>query len=145
MTKNAFTNHKKYNTIVPPEMTVPQRILAEVVYGLSSRDCKGMGICKINAVKKAVSLLTTGTCNSSFAYLFVINPTTIQLDFLRDSVSSIQFAERFAEGFCLEEAFVLPPFITESLAGCKPVLMQGLYPVKLSTAFISVEFMQAEL
>lgn len=143
MTKNTLINTKKAN-IKPQQKILPQaRILAEVVYGLSSRNCKGMGICKINAVQNPEQSLASGPCGSSLAYLQVLNETTIRFDFLKTTINTTQFTERFADGtFCLEEPFVFTSSFDQTLSHCGAGLLKGNYPILVIEELIRVDFVQ---
>lgn len=143
MTKNTLISTKKIN-IKPQEAAPAQtRILAEVVYGLSSRNCKGMGICKINAVQSAEQYLASSPCGSSLAYLQVMDEGVIRFDFLKNTISTTQFTERFADGaFCLEEAFFFAPPFVQTLSQCGAGLLKGNYPILIKEELIRIEFVQ---
>lgn len=143
MTKNTLINTKKPNIKYREEILTQTRILAEVVYGLSSRNCKGLGICKINAVQSTEQYLTSSPCGSSLAYLQVLDETTIRFDFLKNTISTTQFTERFADGaFCLEETFAFTSSFAETLSHCGAGLLKGSYPIFIKEEFISIEFVQ---
>jgi hypothetical protein len=115
------------------------------VYGLISRDCKGMGICKINVVKLENHQPSTSGCGSSLAYL-TLEKAVLSLDFLRETISKEQFALRFAEGnFYLEEPFFLPSELAALLGLSKACLAEGKHPIRYSEDYISIEFSQQEL
>jgi hypothetical protein len=93
-------------TLLPPQTSF---ILLEVIYGLVSRDCRGMGICKL--IKASASLLSTTTnpCGSSMAWGGIGKEGRFELLVLRNTVSQEQWDRRFASGqFVVEEAFRVP-------------------------------------
>lgn len=119
------------------------QILAEVVYGLSSRNCKGMGICKINAVDAPDYQASSSPCGASLAYIQVLNSSTIRVEFLKDSITPEQYALRFANGyFCLEEAFDFPNQLLTALGTDSACLVKGDYPIQDEPQFITVDFLQ---
>ncbi len=121
--------------------TVQSQILAEVVYGLSSRNCKGMGICKINAVDAPDYQAASTPCGASLAYLQVLNPSTIRFEFLKDSITAEQYALRFASGcFCLEEAFCFSDHLLMALEASDVSIAEGTYPIHDSAQFITIDF-----
>lgn len=143
MTKNTLINIKKVNIKPQQGILTQTRILAEVVYGLSSRNCKGLGICKINAVQNPEQYLASGSCGSSLAYLQVLDETTIRFDFLKTTISTHQYAERFADGaFCLEENFAFALSFAQTLSHCGTGLLKGNYPICIREELISIEFVQ---
>ncbi|MDX2071180.1 MAG: hypothetical protein SFV55_22310 [Haliscomenobacter sp.] len=120
------------------------RILAEVVYGLSSRDCKGMGICKINAVDSPDYQAGKAPCGASLAYLQVVNSSTIRFTFLKSSIMPEQYALRFAGGyFCLEEAFAFSDHLSTALETTNICIPEGVYPIQDGEQFIIVDFLQS--
>lgn len=143
MTKSAFINTKKIDTKPTEEIQAQIRILAEVVYGLSSRNCKGMGICKINALQNAEQFFSSSSGGSSLAYLQVLDAGGMRFDFLRNTINAVQWAERFADGFfLLEEPFSFSPAFAKKLTACRNSLVAGNYPILFYPEFITVEFAQ---
>ena len=125
------------------EKGVQTQILAEVVYGLSSRNCKGMGICKINAVYAPDYQASNTPCGASLAYLQVLNPSTIRFEFLKDSITPEQYALRFASGyFCLEEAFGFSDELLTVLETDNPSIAKGVYQIQDGLQFITVDFLR---
>jgi hypothetical protein len=144
-----MTKHTSMQTINYGSRTVDEKggqtqILAEVVYGLSSRNCKGMGICKINAVDSPDYQASSSPCGASLAYLQVLNSSTIRFEFLKDSITPEQYALRFASGyFCLEEAFCFSESLLTALGTSKLSIANGTYPIQDSAQFITIDFFSA--
>lgn len=87
-------------------LTKPGFLLVEVVYGLTSRDCRGMGICKIIAASPTLLNTATNPCGSSIAWAGMDDTWRFQLYVLRQTINTQQWVRRFAEGyFLMEEAF----------------------------------------
>lgn len=144
MTKHTLVHGVDYapKTVAAP--AVQTRILVEVVYGLSSRNCKGMGICKINAVDAPDYQASSSPCGASLAYLQVLNCSTIRFEFLKDSITVEQYALRFAGAcFCLEEAFCFSNQLLTALGTSNVSIVEGAYPIQDSTQFITVDFFSA--
>ena len=125
------------------EKGVQTQILAEVVYGLSIRNCKGMGICKINALDAPDYQASNTPCGASLAYLQVLDSSTIRFEFLKDSITPEQYALRFASGyFCLEEAFDFSDELLTALKIDNPSIAKGVYWIEDEPQFITVDFLQ---
>ncbi len=119
------------------------QILAEVVYGLISRNCKGMGICKINPVDSPDYQASNTPCGVSLAYLQVLNSSTIRFEFLKDSITPEQYALRFAGGyFCLEEAFCFSDQLLDAMETDNTSIAEGVYRIQDGPQFITVDFLQ---
>lgn len=117
----------------PPK---PGFLLLEVVYGLVSRDCRGMGICKFI---KAAGLVgtTTNPCSSSMAWAGMGEKGRFELLVLRNTVSEEQWDRRFASGkFVVEEAFQVP----EELFAAGIELKEGSYPVEVVGEYLRISF-----
>lgn len=143
MTKYTSIQTINCGSIIVDEKVVQTQILAEVVYGLSSRNCKGMGICKINAVDTPDYQASSSPCGASLAYIQVLNSSTIRFEFLKDSVTSEQYALRFANGyFCLDEAFCLSNQLLDALETDKTSIAEGVYPIQDGPQIITIDFFQ---
>lgn len=142
MTKHALIQRTGHDTKAEEPVQDSTQILVEVVYGLASRDCKGMGICKINAAQSIDPAQLNSSCNASLAYLQVLNAATIRFDFLKTSITAAQFAQRFASGsFLLEEPFYFSTAILSKLAPCGGRIPEGAYPILHRPEFISIDFL----
>ena len=121
-------------SLLPPK---PGFLLLEVVYGLASRDCRGMGICKL--IKASSSLLsTTGNpCGSSITWGGISEGGRFELLVLRNTVSEEQWDRRFASGkFVVEEVFQVP----EELFAAGIELKVGSYPVEVAGEYLRISF-----
>lgn len=118
----------------PPK---PGFLLLEVVYGLVSRDCRGMGICKFIKASSSLLSTTTNPCGSSIAWGGVGEEGKFELLVLRNTVSEEQWDRRFAGGkFVVEEAFQVPEELF--VAGIK--LKVGSYPVEVAGEYLRISF-----
>jgi hypothetical protein len=143
MTKRTSIHAMDCGSRIVDEKRAQIRILAEVVYGLSSRNCKGMGICKINAVDAPDYQTSNTPCGASLAYLQVLNSSTIRFEFLKDSITPEQYALRFASGyFCSEEAFCFSDQLLDALETANTSIAKGVYPIQDGPKFITVDFLQ---
>lgn len=117
-------------------------ILVEVVYGLINRDCRGMGICKLNALESKDALRENSACGSSLAYLEVYaDGQKVSLSFLKETISARQLEMRFAEGyFELAEPFKVPPALAQSCGREAISLAAGKYPISHTDQYIVVDF-----
>ncbi|WP_148270352.1 hypothetical protein [Haliscomenobacter hydrossis] len=116
-------------------------ILVEVVYGLISRDCKGMGICKISAVNSNTHQRSNSLCGSSLAYLKKVKDNLLRFDFLRETISEEQFALRFSSGaFYMEEPFCFSSELSELLGLENVCMAEGEYALSHTVLSIGLEF-----
>jgi hypothetical protein len=117
------------------------QVLAEVVYGLVSRDCKGMGICKIKILNWPDHQAERSQCGSSLAWIRSTGEKTLCFDFLRQTINPQQYARRFASGsFLIEEPFSYPKALLAALGSSASEIPDGNYALIHSVFFISVEF-----
>lgn len=116
-------------------------LLVEIVYGLINRDCRGMGICKINhATENDLGSTANTICGSSFAYLHLEQENLIRLRFLRSTISAGQYARRFQSGyFLLEEPYVFTEEWRAFLDINEVQLEAGVYPVQFSEVYLQVD------
>ena len=143
MTKHISIQTMDCGSRIVDENVVQTRILVEVVYGLSSRNCKGLGICKINAVDSTDYQASSTPCGASLAYLQVLNSSTIRFEFLKNSITPEQYALRFASGyFCLEEAFSFSDQLLTTLETDNASIAKGVYRIEDRSEFITVDFLQ---
>ena len=133
-------SHRKEDLTSLPQTP---NILVEIVYGLINRDCKGMGICKINHTTQAdLNSMTNAICSSSYAYLQVANSTKVRLWFLRNTISAGQYERRFQSGyFLLEEPYVFTEEWRTFLDIDEVQLEAGVYPVQFSEAYLQVDLL----
>lgn len=119
-------------------------ILVEVVYGLVNRDCRGMGICKLNAVESKDAQRASSPCGSSLAYLEVhADGQTVSLNFLKETISPLQQEMRFTKGhFELAEPFEVPPPLAQSCGRKAILLAAGTYPISQTDQYMVVDFGQ---
>lgn len=119
------------------------KLLVEIVYGLINRDCRGMGICKINhATENDLSSTANTICGSSFAYLHLEQENLIRLRFLRSTISAGQYARRFQGGyFLLEEPYVFTAEWSTFLNVDEVQLEAGAYPVQFSEAYLQIDLL----
>ncbi|MDX2071718.1 MAG: hypothetical protein SFV55_25020 [Haliscomenobacter sp.] len=121
-------------SLYPPK---PGFLLLEVVYGLVSRDCRGMGICKFIKASSSLLSTTTNPCGSSIAWGGVGEEGKFELLVLRNTVSKEQWDRRFTSGeFVVEEAFQVP----EELFAAGMELKVGSYPVEVVGEYLRISF-----
>jgi len=118
-------------------------ILVQVVYGLISRNCRGMGICKLNGVKSVDEQAESDThCESSLAYLEAPAGTQkLSLHFLKETISAMQAKMRFEQGyFELAEPYEVPVELANRCGREMILLAAGHYPISHTDQYITVEF-----
>ena len=121
-------------TLHPPK---PGFLILEVVYGLTSRDCRGMGICKIIKASSSLWSTTTNPCGSCIAWGGIGEEDKFELLVLRNTVSAEQWDRRFARGkFVVEEAFQVP----EEVFAAGIELKLGSYPVEVVGEYLRISF-----
>jgi len=104
-------------------------VLAKVNLGSPSKNCLGVGICKIDLlslVEQDTSLLPC----SSIAILKKYKKDRLSIHFKIDSLSSKAMKVHFQEGtFIVEENYTLPNRIVQ-LVGCRPKIFKGFYQIE---------------
>ena len=121
-------------TLLPPK---PGFLLVEIVYGLVSRDCRGMGICKLHAASPTLATRATSPCGSSIAWAGMGEQGSFELLVLRNTVSEEQWERRFAGArFVMEESFGVP----EELFGESREIKAGSYPVEAMGNYLRISF-----
>ena len=121
-------------TLLPPQAGF---LLVQIVYGLVSRDCRGMGICKLRPVSPTLAHGSTSPCGSSIAWAGMGEQGSFELLVLRNTVSEEQWERRFAgDRFVMEEAFGVP---TE-LFGQSREIKAGSYPVEAIGNYLRICF-----
>lgn len=114
-------------------------IEAGVVFGKISRDCAGIGICKVTVNTKAVK----PDCNCPWSKAILKKDQFGQLAFYFPNKSlSIKNRLKFfnREFFMVGESFVLPPAIAQSLGMQNIVVDAGQYPMVKMQDYICVLF-----
>ena len=142
MTKSTVIQNFMQN----PNFFIPEcctgAILVEVVYGLASRNCKGMGICKINPIVQFEHYGQNNLCSSSLAFLQILGNSTLRIDFLKESISPEQFDRRFSgRHFILDEPFYFPESLLKVLNTAIESLPSGVYPIQELDDRIRVDFL----
>jgi len=120
-------------------LSTSNRLLAKVNLGSPSKNCLGVGICKIDLL----SIRTTGTSFSPCSAIAMIKKhrdDRLAICFRKDSLSSRNMKTHFHDDtFLVEESYVLPISLVRSL-NCQPIIHQGFYRVEECKEFLSVYF-----
>jgi hypothetical protein len=109
----------------------------EIIYGLPSRNCRGMGICQVKLLENANNLCQCKS--SSLALAKVSAKGGLELWILRHSLDPLQYQARFQNlELVLEETKVLESSVCEALKIGPAALLAGKYPVQESEEYIQV-------
>ncbi len=114
-------------------------IKANVVFGKISRDCAGIGICKVTV--NTVAGKTNCNCPTAKAIINRDQYGQIGFYFPKKSLSlksRIKFFQR--DYFLVGESFVLPQAVTQGLGLHNPVIEAGEYPMVKRKDYICVMF-----
>ena len=115
-------------------------ILTEVVYGLVSRDCKGMGICKIKLIDSPNHRLEPSPCGSSLALIHSKGNGQLHVNFVRSSISRQQYRLRFSKGyFELEGTYCFSSTLVAALDHSSEGMLKGKYPITWNDQFAAIE------
>lgn len=98
---------------------------AEVVLGVLSKDCRGLGICKIVPTNTL-----TRKCSVTTARLEKLSDERLRFSFDAGSICKVLLCRQFLRGkFTMEEDFTLPEFVLTGLELERNVISRGDYPV----------------
>ena len=124
---------------------VNAQFIADVEFGVPSKNCKNFGICRINPIKDSNSLNKQEKenecegCKNSKAVKSVISILkngVVKISFLRFFVTELKQTNHFEKGrFIVEEDFNFS--MNEDVHF---QIKKGIYAIRLSTAFITVIF-----
>ncbi len=127
--------------------SVKIQFIADVEFGVPSKKCRNFGICRINPIKNSNSLSSQeidakcGGCKKNKAVesvISILNNDVVEISFLRFYINELDHYDHFNTGrFIVEEDF---DFLMEGKSIISFKIKKGLYPVKLSEAFITVVF-----
>lgn len=112
---------------------------ANVVFGKLSKDCAGIGICKV--IVNAIAATQHSHCQHCKVIIRKRHPDQIEFYFVSDSIcqkSRRRFFQR--EFFHVGESFYLPGAITGWLGLKNPIIKAGDYPMKKMKDYILVVF-----
>lgn len=131
---NINSGHRSYETVEEVE-----GIKANVVFGKISKDCAGIGICKVTVNSAARD--TKSNCPAAKAIISKDHYGQIAFYFKLNSMCTKcknKFFDR--DYFLVGESFLLPQAITMSLGLRNPVIEAGEYPMVKMKDYICVIF-----
>lgn len=125
------------STLSPVPQAQSNGLPVEIIYGLPSRNCRGMGICQVKLLENAGSL---PHCKcSSLALASLSTKGTLELRIFRHSLAPLQYQAHFQnQEFVLEEPKVLESSVCEALKIGPSELLAGKYPVQESQEYMQV-------
>ncbi|KAA3631575.1 MAG: hypothetical protein DWQ02_16255 [Bacteroidetes bacterium] len=116
-------------------------IRTEVRFGMSSRNCSGLGICSVEATSRTLSM--TASCDSAIAYLTYESFGQLCFYFLKATVCLKAEKKFFRRGlFVINETFEVPASIVQSFDMNNQFVRKGKYPVVETEKFWRVNFNQ---
>jgi hypothetical protein len=133
---------KRFQRSTPPNPVSPLQMSAkglpvEIIYGLPSRNCRGMGICQVKLMEDE-SQQAQCQC-SSIAFARITTNTQLELNIIRSSVDLQQFQARFQNlEFIVDEPKALESRVCEALKVGPLELLAGKYPVQASDEFLQI-------
>ncbi len=125
------------NSALTPLQAQSNGLSVEIIYGLPSRNCRGMGICQVKLQENANSL-TQCKC-SSLALARITAKGSLELRIFRQSLDPLLYQAHFQNlEFVLEEPKVLESSVCDALKTGPIELMAGKYPIQESQEYIQV-------
>lgn len=122
---------KKFNI----QAKITNQFLAEVEFGMPSKDCNNFGICRIHLMNQNAPLALR-CCKSATAVITINNRNQVQFHFLRKTICASTYAKIFAGLSFL----VLEEYNSINLEGIEINILPGEYPIINQDAFIQVNF-----
>ena len=114
---------------------IKSQFLAEVEFGMPSKQCRNFGICRIMPLGEE-DRLKDFDCSKAVAIVTVFDQSTIELDFLRCTVSSIDYEIFFSKGrFLVEEEY---RYTAEGLENRHFNVQKGQYLISENNSLIKV-------
>jgi hypothetical protein len=130
-------NTSPSNALTPVPQAQSNGLPVEIIYGLPSRNCRGMGICQVKLQENA-NTLSPCKC-SSLALVRVTARGALELRIFRHSLDPLQYQAHFQNlEFVLEETKVLESSVCEALKIGPTELLAGKYPVQESQEYLQV-------
>jgi len=115
-------------------------VLARVNLGSPSKNCLGVGICKIDLLSLIDQDATSLSPCSSIAILKKHEEDRLSIHFKIGSLSSnVKEAHFHGDTFIVEENYILPKAVVQ-LVGCRPTIFSGFYQVDKSKDSFIVYF-----
>ncbi len=127
--------------------SVKFQFIADVEFGVPSRNCRNFGICRINPTKNSKSLSSQTIddqckgCKKDKhvkSVISIMNNDVVEISFLKFYINELDYYNHFNTGkFIVEEDF---DFSMEGKPTISFKIKKGLYSVKLNETFITVVF-----
>jgi len=114
------------------------RRIADVVFGVASRDCAGFGICKVEPKGQAAKTACQGRWVT--AELYPATPTGVGLWISRDNICPMTMERYFAfDYFVVEQDFAIPPTFWQRY-GEPQTIRKGYYPIERHDGYFQIIF-----
>ncbi|MEL6866764.1 MAG: hypothetical protein AAFP19_20240 [Bacteroidota bacterium] len=136
-------NTEYYYQLLAQQGSFPEALIAEVVLGMPSRDCKNFGICKIDLVgrnDRIDNTLSKTAPNKTVAGISVTKSNRLELAFIRKLMRPITEQCYFSDCFLIIEPISLPANICRQLGIEQFEIKAGAYEITASNTFFIVRF-----
>ncbi|MGA1582861.1 MAG: hypothetical protein ACO4CH_06395 [Saprospiraceae bacterium] len=121
----------------PPGLT---EVKGEVIFGSLSKNCRGVGICKVDVHGEGTTNCKKCPCRAT-AIIEVRSPDIVRFTFFTESLNTFLYNRYFRhDEFPVPEGFVFNSQLLKVLQIDEFVIKPGVYPVKNSGQTASVEF-----
>lgn len=115
-------------------------ISAEVIFGSLSKNCRGVGICKVDVHGETLSNCKKCPCRAS-ASIEVLSDDSVRFTFRTESLNTFLYNRYFKhDEFPVPEGFVFQPDLLNALSLDTFVVKPGIYPVTLKDGLAAIEF-----
>ena len=117
-----------------------KEILAKVNLGSPSKNCLGVGICKIDLLLSIQQKDFSSSSCSTIASIKKNRDGRLTFRFRKDNLPARIIETHFhGHTFLVEERYVLPTALVRSLQ-CQSIIQQGIYKVEECSEFLCVDF-----
>lgn len=130
----------------PSIKDVPDRpsITAEVIFGSLSKNCRGVGICKVDVHGRASSSCKKCPCRTQ-AEIAVLENGQVRFTFETARLNKFLFNRYFRNlEFPVPEGFVFTPELLQELGLSHFTVRPGIYPVNDQSGTVAVDFQSVE-
>ena len=136
-------NTEYYHQLLAQQGSFPEALIAEVVLGMPSRDCRNFGICKIDLVgrnDRLNNILSKTALNKTVAGISVTENKVLELAFIRKLMGPTTEQRYFSDRFLIVEPISLSANICQQLGIKQFEIKAGAYEITASNTFFIVRF-----
>lgn len=139
-------NRQKQKNKHAQALSKVRQIIAEIVFGMPSKDCKNYGICRVisnSVIPRSANVCKDGTCinYTATSILTLLDNEKIELHCLRSTLSPETINKHFNNKyFLVQEDYHLSTDICQELDVDQLSIKKGKYKIKRTKSLIKIKF-----